>query len=65
MTEEQANQLIALGQQSLASQQDAASALHALAGVEQFACHVLTGVFFLVLIFGTVICSQLRRSLGV
>lgn len=64
MTEEQGAQLLALSQQLLTSQQDAASATHALMGVEQFIAHLLQGVFFLLLIFGTVVCSQLRRSGG-
>ena len=64
MTEEQASQLLSLTQQLIASSQDAANATHALMGVEQFIAHLLSGVFFLTLIFGSVICSQLRRSGG-
>lgn len=64
MTEEQASQLLVLTQQLNAASLDAANAAHALIGVEQFVAHLLSGLFFLVLIFGSVICSQLRRSGG-
>lgn len=64
MTDAQAAEQLALTLQLIASSQDAANATHALMGVEQFIAHLLQGLFFLALIFGSVICSQLRRSGG-
>jgi len=62
MTSEQADLMIQTMQTVSQYSQDSAYSAHVQGGELQFLCHVLTGLLYLSLAFGIVICALLRRK---